>query len=311
MFSFFKKKTSTINVPDWASFFDGREYDVFIKHVDDYFKEHNVQYEIAAGQVLLEGENEFGCSSLGLINVAQVCKQNGAGDYKKIISEHFNNMIRATRFDKEFEEIADNFEEVKGYIGVRLYDNEYVAIIGKENTIGKDIAGDIYAMVVFDFPHSVVNVKPDQTAAWNKTNDELFEIGLENIRSKYPRIIAKVALGEFNIWFVQGDHFFVPNIVFDLKHKSALIGSKGALIGLPNRHTAIIYPIENLEVIKAINGLIPTINGMFQEGPGSLSDNLFWYKDNTFTQLPYKLTGKKLEFFPPDNFVDLLNKLEG
>src|SRR5690606_37707118 len=101
-----------------------------------------------------------------------------------------------------------------------------------------------------------------------------------------------------------------PNIVFDIENRKELIGSKGSLVGLPHRHSAIIYPIENLEVVKAINGLIPTIYGMNQEGPGSLSNNLFWYKDKTFTQLPYKIDEGKLQFFPPNNFVELLNELK-
>lgn len=309
MFSFFKKKTDKTNVPEWASFFDEKEYSLFVNEIDNYFKNLNIQYEIGDGQIHVS-ENEFGFSNLGLTNVAQVCKQEDKKYYKEIIAEHFNSMIRANKFDKEFEKIADNFEEVKKYIGVRLYDNDYVAHIGKELTIGKDFAGDIYSMIVFDFPDSVISIKPEQTTAWNKTTDELFEIGISNIKSKYPFTITKEAFGEFSIWFVQGEHFFTPNIVFDIENRKELIGSKGSLIGLPHRHSAIIYPIENLEVVKAINGLIPTIYGMNQKGPGSLSNNLFWYKDKTFTQLPYKIDEGKLQFFPPDIFVELLNELK-
>lgn len=309
MFSFFKKKTDKTNVPEWASFFDEKEYSLFINEIDNYLKNLNIQYEIGDGQIHVN-ETEFGFGNLGLMNVAQVCKQEDKKYYKEIITEHFNSLIRAYKFDKEFEKIADNFEEVKKYIGVRLYDNEYVAHIGKELTIGKEFAGNINSMIVFDFPDSVLSIKPEQTTAWNKTIDELFEIGVSNIRSKYPLTITKEAFGEFSIWFVQGEHFFTPNIVFDIENRQELIGSKGSLVGLPHRHSAIIYPIENLEVVKAINGLIPTIYGMNQEGPGSLSNNLFWYKDKTFTQLPYKIDEEKLQFFPPDNFVQLLNELK-
>lgn len=309
MFSFFKKKTDKTNVPEWASFFDEKEYSLFVNEIDNYFKNLNIQYEIGDGQIHVS-KNEFGFSNLGLTNVAQVCKQEDKRYYKEIIAEHFNSMIRANKFDKEFEKIADNFEEVKKYIGVRLYDNDYVAHIKKELTIGKDFAGDIYSMIVFDFPDSVISIKPEQTTAWNKTTDELFEIGISNIKSKYPFTITKEAFGEFSIWFVQGEHFFTPNIVFDIENRKELIGSKGSLIGLPHRHSAIIYPIENLEVVKAINGLIPTIYGMNQKGPGSLSNNLFWYKDKTFTQLPYKIDEGKLQFFPPNIFVELLNELK-
>ena len=51
------------------------------------------------------------------------------------------------------------------------------------------------------------------------------------------------------------------------------IGTEGALIGVPHRHTVIINPIESLEVAKAINILIPIINGMNIEGPVSIVEN--------------------------------------
>lgn len=309
MFLFFKKKSDDTNIPEWASFFDNKEYNLFSKEIENYFKSLNIQFTIRDGQVEVN-ENEFGFSNLGLVNVAQVCKQEDKKNYKEIITEHFNSMIRANQFDKEFAKIADNFDKAKKYIGVRLYDNHYVAHVGKENTIGKDFAGDIYSMIVYDFPDSVLSIKPEQIIPWTKTVDELFEIGIANIKAKYPLSITKEAFGEFSIWFVQAEHFFTPNIVFDIENRQELIGSKGSLIGLPHRHSAIIYPIENLEVVKIINGIIPAIYGMNQEGPGSLSNNLFWYKDKTFTQLPYKIEEGKLQFFPPDNFIELLNELK-
>lgn len=309
MFSFFKKKTDDTNIPEWASFFDNKEYSTFIKEIETYFKNLNIHFEIGDGQIETN-DNEFGFSNLGLVNVAQVCKQDDKRHYKEIITEHFNSMIRANKFDKEFAKIADNFEEVKKYIGVRLYDNEYVAYTGKENTIGKDFAGDIYSMIVYDFPYSILSINPEQIIPWNKTVEELFAIGIANIKAKYPLTITKEAFDEFSIWFVQGEHFFTSNIVFDIENRQELIGSKGSLIGLPHRHSAIIYPIENLEVLKAINGIIPTVYGMNREGPGSLSNNLFWYKDNKFTQLPYEIEEGKLQFFPPDNFIELLNELK-
>ena len=309
MFSFFKKKIGGTEVPEWASFFDGREYSLFMKEIDNYFKKLNVKYEIRDGQMIVE-ENEFGFSNLGLTNVGQVCKQDEPEYYAEIITEHFSSLIRSNEFNRAFSKISDNFDEVKKYIGVRLYDYAYISHVDQGNLIGKDFAGDIYEMIVFDFPDSVVGIRPEQTTAWNTTTDELFEIGRENIKARYPSIITKEAFGEFAIWFVQGDHFFVPNIVFDLENKKELVGSMGSLVGLPHRHAALIYPIESLEVVNAINGIIPAIYGMNQEGPGSLSNNLFWYKDQKFTHLPYKIDDNKLQFFPPDNFLDLLNGLQ-
>ena len=278
MFSIFKKNKDNPEVPEWASFFDSREYNNFLKAIDNYFNKKKITYELGEG-MLTTSANDFGFSNLGLTNVAQVCKHDKPRNYSNIVSEHFDSMVRANQFEAAFSKIVHDFDKVKKYIGVRLYSNDYAGHIGKELTIGKDFAGDIYAMLVFDLPDIITNIQPEQAENWGKSLDELFEVGLQNIKSNYPLDISQQKFNEFTIWFIQGDHFFTPNIVFDLTSYPKFVGSKGSLIGIPHRHSVIIYPIENIEAITAINQLIPTIYGMNAEGPGSVSNNIFLYKD--------------------------------
>ena len=309
MFSIFKKKSGGDDIPNWASFFNQSEFQRFDKEINRYFKKLNVDFSIKDGIVDVD-ENDFGFYNLGLTNVAQICKQENSNLYKEIIADHFDSMIRANAFDKEFNKIVNNFEEVKKYIGVRLYDNEYVAHIGKELTLGKDVAGDIYAMLVFDFPESITNIQPEQIQPWNKSFDELFEIGKENIREKYLVNFTKEEFEKFSILFGNADHFFTPNIVFEMENRPELLGSYGSLVAMPHRHSILIYPIENLEVVEAINGLIPAVYGMHKEGPGSISNDMFWYLNNTLTKLPYNLENNRLQFIPPDSLVEMMNKLK-
>jgi hypothetical protein len=165
MFSFFKKKkteptTSIVPiVPEWASFFTVEEYKAFMKNVDAYFKQLNINYEVGDGEILVD-PNEFGYERMGLMNVAQVCKQHEISEYSTHIAGHFNSLSRAYNFNKEFDSIAGDFDKVKQFIGVRLYEAGYPNYIGKENALGKDFAGNIFAMIVFDFPDSVTNIKP-------------------------------------------------------------------------------------------------------------------------------------------------------
>ncbi|WP_428232723.1 hypothetical protein [Flavobacterium sp.] len=308
MFSFFNRRNTKPDIPNWASFFENSEYSIFIYEIENYFGKLNIQFEISDG-IITTNQNEFRLSNLGLSNVAQICKQDQPKNYKVIIKDHFNSLIEANKFEIEFEKKVDNFDEVKKYIGVRLYNEEYVDYTGKEFTIGKEFEGDIYSMIVFDFPHSISSIKPEQIKNWGKSIDELFEIGIQNIREKYPLTITKEDFNTFDIWFVNSDHFFTPNILFDIENLKKLSGSNGLLIGIPHRHSAIIYPIENLEIVKAMNGIFPAIHNMNIEGPGSLSNKVFWYKDEIFTEIPYKIQDEKLQFFPPENFLKMLNEL--
>ncbi|HEY8781917.1 MAG TPA: hypothetical protein VIM16_09900 [Mucilaginibacter sp.] len=309
MFSLFKRNKEKAAVPKWASFFNKNEYNEFLDALEDYFYAKNVTYNLGDGQINA-GPNDFGFSTLGLTNVAQVCKLDKLKNYKEKVTEHFEALIRTNQFDKEFKKIIHDFEQVKEYIAVRLYPDDYVPETAKEVSVRKHFAGDIIALLVFDLPDSVMSITSDVANKWNKTLDDLFETGIQNIKNKYPLKISKQQVGELEIWFVQGNHFFTPNIVFDLNNQQKLIGSYGSLIGIPHRHAVIIYPIEDMQVIKALNALIPTVHGMNAEGPGSVSNNIFWYKDGEFENLPYKIEEGQIQFYPPESFVNLLNTLE-
>src|ERR1700686_583357 len=127
MFSIFKKSKSKPEVPEWASFFNIDEFEEFIKAIDKYFYSKNITYNLGDG-MLTAGPNDFELfSTLGLTNVAQVCKQDE--------KENFDGLIRTNQFDKEFKKIIHDYNQIKEYIGVRLYPIDYVSHIGKESTI--------------------------------------------------------------------------------------------------------------------------------------------------------------------------------
>ncbi len=296
------------DVPQWAGFFTREEYNAFLNELAGYFQDKGFSPVLDGSVIKIEGE-EFGAQKLGLTNVAQVCKQREPAYYKEAIASHFGAMERGELFRKEFEKNAGTYEKVKSYIGVRLYPQHYIDNLPKGIFIGKPFAGDMYAMLIFDMPDTITNIKPEQAEQWSKTFDDLFEVAVRNTKANNPVEISSFDFGELQIWFAEADHFFVPNILFELDDRPDLVGEYGALVGVPHRHAALIYPINNIEIIKAVNNLIPAIHGMHREGPGSLSPSLMWYHRGKFIELPYELDEKSLKFTPPPSFVELLNDL--
>lgn len=317
MFSFFKKKnkeSEAIDIPEWAAFFTAEEYRAFLDAIDSYFKGMDVTYILEDGTIEVDPES-FRFSKLGLSNIAQVCKQHETADYPELINGHFTTMLKALEFDRTFDENITDFEKIRQYLAVRLYNAEYIAYIGGleddgEMSVHRFVAEDVYAMLVFDLPDAIRNVQPSHVLDWSKDEDELFAIGIANIRENYPMEITREDMGGFTIWFVNNDHFFTANILYELEERPELIGRHGSLIAIPHRHSALIYPIEDLGVVEAIQKLIPAAYGMHEEGPGSLTPNLFWYHDGIFTSLPYEVREEKLHFIPPESFLDMLNRLE-
>jgi hypothetical protein len=297
-------------VPEWANFFSQQEYTYFINTVETFFKQKGFEFTIEDGYVSVS-DNDFGLNKLGLVNLAQTCYQENRSRWKGIISNHFNRMIEISDFETEFNSKVDEFENIKSYIGVRIYPIEYVQNVEPENTIYRNITDELVELLIFDLPHAVINVKQEVSKKWKIDHEELFSIGEENIQINYSIDVTEHNMTDFNIWFIQSDHVFASNVLLHNDELIKYLGKKGALIGVPHRHAVIIYPINELEeVIKAINTLPFVISGMYNEGPDSISEKMYWYTDQNFIDLPYKLTEDKLEFFPPEAFVNMLNEFK-
>lgn len=277
--------------------------------VDEYFKRKGLNYVHNDG-VLEVPDNPFGMNQLGLVNLAQRCKLTGDGDWSEIIRDHFDGMIRASEFDKEFSKKKKDFSYAKEFVGVKLYNANYFDAVGRENVICRPVAESIIEVLIYDAPHTISNIKPEDANAWDIAIGDLFKIGFENMRRQYSANISKEALETFSVWLCQANHFFVTNLALDHEEMKKYCGSKGALVGMPHRHALLIYPIESLEVVKAINMLIPVIAGMNNEGPGSISEKLFWYYGEQYINIPYERSEKNLSITPPAEFIDMMNLLK-
>src|ERR1700761_9117907 len=116
MFSLFKKSGSSNNgVPEWASFFDSKEYAHFTYAVRKYFDNLSIEVQLDDG-VLLPAENLFGFNKLGLVNVAQNCKQSDIKEYQVVVDAHFNSIKDTFEFDQKFKMIENDFEQISSYL---------------------------------------------------------------------------------------------------------------------------------------------------------------------------------------------------
>jgi hypothetical protein len=295
-------------VPEWANFFTEDEYSNFIIAVTQYFSKLGADFRVDNG-VLLVDENAFGFGQLGLLNVAQRCKQSDESDYDEIVRAHFESMRRSKEFTDKFEEYVDDFEQAKAYIGVRLYAYDYISHLGEDKVLGKPYAEGIYAMLVFDLPDTVMNIQPEQLEKWGKSLEEVYALGIENIQNKYAFDFRKEDIEGMDIFFSINDHFFTGNILFDIDQYEGALGKKGALVGFPHRHTIIFKPIDSMDFLSALNFMISATYGMHQEGPGSVSPHLYWYYEGKLMHLPYEIEDNTLKFIPPQEFNDMLEDL--
>lgn len=293
-------------VPDWASFFSLEEYERFNQLVKEYFMAAQVSVVFNDGVVVVSPTKR----QYGLQNLAQVCYQAEPETWTEVISHHFQTIHQAEAEGRAIEEKLADFAAVAPFLAVRLYPDSYLHQIGPDKAVASiDLEGTA-TMLVLDLENAIRTVGADDTKPWGKSSYELIRLGLNYVRETSNVEVSDFQLtDELSVKIISGDSFFASTMVLLLEEFPECLGLYGTLVGVPHRHAAILYPIQNLDVIKAVNVLIPLVRGLYNEGPGSISQNLYWYRHQKFINLPYRETRKTLQVSPPAEFTDMVNRM--
>ena len=83
----------------------------------------------------------------------------------------------------------------------------------------------------------------------------------------------------------------------------------GLLVCAPRHDVLMAHVISNSGVLDAAAGMLSAASAMYESGPGSLSPNLYWYRNGGLTRLPYEEADGAFKFNPPGDFADLLHAL--
>lgn len=299
------------DVPDWAKFFAPDEYRAFLGAVDGEMRRRQIPFEFGDGTVLVTppgGEK----ADYGLLNLAQTCHATPRSDWASTIQEHFDNAFRSTRDSEELDARCDKLEAVRSCLKVRLYHTDYRDQMDGSGLVHREPAEGLIETLVYDLPGSVRTVPPDHATRWGVPEDELFRIGLANVKAERPPPVAQtfdVGKGAV-IRALVGDSFFTASHVLFLEDHLDPRPEFGAVIAVPHRHAVLFHAIVDMRVVAAVNSMIPIAYGMYQEGPGSLSPGLYWWRPGSLTALPSKVTAQSISFSPPASFVsEVLNKV--
>jgi hypothetical protein len=297
-------------VPGWASFFGPGQYQTFLDLVATHFSRAKCPFTLGDGVIHVDDDRLGGKQQLGLLNLGQLCARNEEKDWPGIIADHFRTLAKSHTEQQVLEARLSDFARVQELLAVRLWPRGYLDELDRSKIIHRtDLPGTITALV-FDLPSSIRNVSPQEAQAWGRDDDELFELGLANVKENCIPNITEEDLGnDITATLFADESFFVASHALLIEEHPDCLGTFGALLGIPHRHVLLAYPINDLRVIPAINRLIPIIAGMERDGPGSISRMLYWYKSGAYTELPYRIDRQTLQFTPPQDFVEMLNLL--
>jgi hypothetical protein len=289
-------------VPDWARFFSAERYRAFIAAVERDIGRRGLQFRLRDGYLEMEGDAE---QQLGLANLAQVCNSVDEAEWPAVIDTHFSTLLAGQGGD--LGELAADFNQAQPLLRVRLFPDESMGGTSLGRTVARPLAPGVIEALVYDFPDTTTGVPRDHLAGWPVSEDEATAIARKNaLAEPVTRSAVELAKG-VSLELCEGN-FYVASHVFGLGDLLPPGNSHGAVVALPNRHSLIWFPIEDLRVIRALTGMLPIATGLFDTGPGSISNQLYWWRDGELIHLPVAQKPKgTLAFAPPDEFLALLN----
>jgi len=296
--------------PDWATFLSPRQFRTFRGLVEHRFAVRSHQCVWGDGVLTLDPRQNDGLSHVGLANLAQLCAHAPETEWSNLIEEHFRILSRSQSEQRRLDQIIRDFDKVSEILSVRIWPEDCLGSRDERRMIWrKDLPGTVTALV-YDLPSSVRNVRPEEAKVWRKSENELFDLALENVRETCIPDLTDQELGDgMQATLFADESFFVASHALLLDDRPEVLGRFGALVAVPHRHVMLTFAIDDPKVIQAIPRIIPIVVALEKQGPGSISPRLYWYQNGEYYDLPFRLENRNLHFYPPEEFVEVLNLL--
>lgn len=288
----------------WAPFLSETELTMFLTLVEAEVRDHGIAYQMGDGVVEIEWQE--GPQSLGLSNLAQVCKSIPAGEWPSAIARHFDLVFGSAAEELALRSIVSDFDRVKSQLRVRLYENWI------DDYVLKHVSDGLAAALVFDLPSAMRSVSRAEMTAWGRSEEELFDIAMGNLAGE-EQPDAHVISGpeEVPITVVEGSSYYTASRALLVEREVVPDGHPyGALVAVPNRHVFFHHLIEDGRVIFAVNALVSLAAEAHRRGPGSISDQVYWTRRGGLVRIPCAVREGALHVSPPPLFVrEVLDRL--
>jgi hypothetical protein len=297
-------------LPVWARQLGRQGYRSFLGLIEAYFANRQITVAIDQSEGLVNpdlGSLPYS-STFGLQNIAQICQQADRDEWHDLINTHFNSIFDVKDEDNALRVKMDDFARLRHQLRARLYPvdivdhaTEIIQRSGPEGTL---------EVLALDLPTTVRTVSKSEADHWGLDTDELFGIGRENLRrgGLLKGNVVQLEQGT-TVTAYMGDPFYAASHALIIDDYMTHDMTHGLLVGLPKREVMVLHPIRNVGAMEAAGAMLQIIVGMHRDGPGSISPNLYWYRDGEFIVLPYEIEDQSLQFMPPDEFGDLIDEL--
>ncbi len=242
-----------------------------------------------------------------LDNLVRVLASNEKKNWKELIYEHFDKLKPNPSALKY---LYKDFEYANQFLRVLLKEDTFNLGVNIENYVHRIDFPKTYTFLILEFEGQFHYVRKDEIREWNKTENDLFEIAIQNLPENEIEAKEYEFSEKFTVFiFLSGD--FSASLMLDLKNRADYtIGKLGTLIAIPTKGTAYAHPIDNGDILELIELLDPTIEKIYNEDPGNITTNFYWYFKDKIQIFPTEQSENGLLISLPTDLIKQINEIK-
>lgn len=233
-------------------------------------------------------------------NLAQMAAGEPTADWTTLAREHFSALIQP-------DQKASDSKMALASLRVRLWPDDYLE--HAKAPIYRNIAPGLTLVLVLDLPKSIMGLNNQDLLDWGISQPDAWLAAERNPSNEPVELVEQAGPQGKTITFLAGDHLYVSSHALWLDRHLKLNPDRGALVAVPTRHLVAAHAIEDISVVQVVGIMLGSARRIYDEGPGSISPELYWWRRGTLIHIPTGEHEGKRRITPPDSFVELLNSL--
>nr|BFE28423.1 hypothetical protein GCM10010200_006740 [Actinomadura rugatobispora] len=210
-----------------------------------------------------------------LTNLRQWVAREPEGQWPAIVADFVGTLIATTEVEGDDALDLGDYALVRPLLRMRLYADDFQA--GLE-IVQRSVAPGLVEVLVIDKPTSLLIVSTDMAAEWETESDELFRVARDNVRADGPLEMEDGDFDGVRLCSLGGETAYVTAHALWAGDYS-VTGPHGALVVVPAQGVVHAAPVRGDDVPGAMNMLIRLAWAGFQEGPRSVSPNVYWWQE--------------------------------
>jgi uncharacterized protein YtpQ (UPF0354 family) len=277
MFDIFKRNNSITLPKDYADLIDTKGYEIFLTKCLSTLKDlgYNV-HSFENGDIVYEKENNEQ-AHFYLDNILRKYLQANEGEKDIEILTHFTKLKDQS---KAYEYLYKDFDYAKQFLKVLIKADDILP--NNDDFVFQNHFPHLLTFLVLDFEEQFHYVEKNKVTQWEVEEKELFEIALNNIRQEEIEIKQFRFDDKYEVFALFSGDFSASYTLLIEQEFDFAIGKFGSLVALPTKGSAFLYPIDTDNVLDVIVATYPTIEQFFNEDPGNITLNFYWYYQGQF-----------------------------